>query len=324
MEPEAPAAVPTDTAEGIVSRAERVVDAAKAILDGQSGPWLVDNLRTSVQTRLFGAEAELPDADEFGSLLTDSEDIRLVPSGDFAFAVLASRPEALLQGAFKVRLRPDIFGAFTTVRQKRAWYLTSTDEIVLGDPYSTPAEGALPLPKRSLNDELAVRREFLATLPTGDGRSLLEEALEDDRPFAAFSKTLHRTTFVRRWQLFRFHRLFKTMWEWLDKHELDWPSGWLLATMPKRRTSAGPVKLPKPAQPPSGAGPQAEGSRKGPDGARKEPARTEPGSGGAQASPTETDARRHLASALSELGPEELARISIPADLVLKILASVR
>ena len=313
-------------------------------LSEHKGPCSVEALHRRMLKQ--GAGAARTEIGDFVDNLRAIADIWLVPTDHQLLAIPAGGAAVILEGPVKFRLRPDVFTAFTTVKEGATWYLPQEDRMVPGSLSRAPARGAVRVPQRTFDAELEMRRDFIDLLPGGGSRDLLEDALEEDRPYAAFSKALHRTDFVRRWHRFRFNCVFNQVWEWLNENGLEWPKGWLQVNKPKggrttgaRRTGQG-VRGPSTGSDggPPGAARLPEGTAsEATDGIVAGPAKAATGATGATGAtasgsptarpdelPEEGTPQERLAALIGQLNNEELGRISIPADLVLKILGTRR
>ena len=281
---------------------------ARAVAAGR-GPLSVEDLHRELLDP--GSDQVRIGIESFVALIEEMEEVWLVPSGEAVLAIPAGEGKAVLEGPVKFRLRSDVFSAFTTVREGGTWYLPEEDRMVAGSLHRSPQEGAVMIPQRSFRGELTIRQAFIEQLPQGVKRDLLADALDGDRPFAAFSKTLHRTSHVRGWHHFRFNLIFKDIRAWLAQNDLDWHPGWLEPPAARGGRSNGAA---------SPAVVEAESA----DEAATPPAppTTKPAEPDAPAEP-ETP-RQLLARAIADLSSEELSRISIPADLVLAILEARR
>ena len=299
-----------------MSDLDRIGATVRTVLeDGEDAPYSLASLTAAVEAKLADDGVGPMSEDAFLELLSQlREDVWIVPIQTERLAVPAGRPDAILDGEIKYRLRPDIFGAFATFGGPATWYLPDKDCMVGSKDSQRPSESAVLVEPTTTELELDIRRDFIDSIAVGEPGNALAEALEDPRPFAAFSRVLHQTPFVHLWNAYRFGRIFTRIWEWLDGNGLEWHPGWLVAVLH-------PVRSHLPGRD------AAEGANGG------EPARARDGreeeNDRSKSRPTTSNQRgasshnlalQHLSDALAALPPAELSRISIPADLVLKMM----
>jgi len=218
--------------------------AVRTVLEaGNDGPVGLSSLRIAVKSRLDEGGVEhdgLADNTGFLDLIrTLSNYAWVVPVGSDWLVVPAGRPEAIVNGKIRYRLRPDIFKAFATFGTKETSYIPETDRMVRTKGVE-PGTKAVRVKSTTMEFELDLRREFIHDLPAGEHRSALDATLKEDRPFAAFSKELHRSPFVASWNTFRFGRIYSRIWYWVESNGLQWHPAWLVASVPP------PPPLPKP------------------------------------------------------------------------------
>jgi hypothetical protein len=181
-----------------------------------------------------------------------------------------------------VGLRPDLFAALTKINPSRhPWYDPEQDVVVWLETDSHGETALIPFPKASLENELAVRREFVELEEDTRSTALLREALESPQPLQAFTAIVRAEQLQRRWHEFRTQALIERLQKWSTEFGLIWNERWLTSGARTRTVDRTPHHK-------RGAG------------------------------NSETVLRSLLA-----LEPSDLGRISVPLDIVLRIVGQL-
>lgn len=212
------------------------------------------------------------------SLARPGQDMLIVPAG---------RPELLTetrQSEEMVGLRPDIFNAFTRINPiRKPWYDSDQDSVAwVAEP---GADGLIPIPSPTLEDEILVRRSFVESLEDERPKALLLGSLATARPLQAFSAIIRAEQLHRRWHEFRTQALVDRIQSWAHQFSLNWNEKWLTSGSIAKQNSL--LDAPRASR---------------------------------LAQPTEVALSADSVAILSRLEPSDLARIMVPLDVVLKLL----
>jgi hypothetical protein len=204
-------------------------------------------------------------------------------------AVPAERPDLLLAGREDAHVRKDLFDAFTRINpRQRAWYDRATDAIRWVDRGSDEPEGnLLQLPELTEETETTLRREFVDNVQDDSAKAVLLSSLEGTLPLRAFSAAVHASGLQGAWRRFVTRRVLERIRDWAAQAEIPWGHSWVHEdeSAAPRLTSV----------------------------VNKSNVR-------AGASTIAADlARRNLLQAITNLPDEDLARIPIPMDVVLRM-----
>jgi hypothetical protein len=190
-------------------------------------------LRVAEQRGLTYPPAGTPDI-KFSDFLRQFENRLIVlrrPGRDILVAP-ADNPQLLVESSDKDRsaeFREDIFQAFTIIpkpAEGRPWYSVRDDQI----RWMTDAEdktGLIQIPPATWDNEVAIRRSFVDSLPEGFARQRLSAALESQYALRDFKAALAAARKLRDWHHYRFDFLVKTIRQWCTQNGLSWLDGWL-------------------------------------------------------------------------------------------------
>jgi hypothetical protein len=217
----------------------------------------------------------------FGSLLTVLPRI-----GQDILVAPFDKPE-LLNTSGQTQLREDIFEAFTRIPRetppKEPWYERNTDKFrwATVDEILPPLEYA-KIPPATFEQELDDRRAF-ASSPEFDPeiRDSLLATLQDHAALWAFSGVVRERGLAHKWHFFRFRALVLRIRNWCTSEGLEWREDWL-----RSRTD-------QPSQTrPSNLSDLIDGSQN----------------------------QYRVEGFMKNLSDEDVKRISVPLDIVLKLL----
>jgi hypothetical protein len=198
------------------------------------------------------------------------------------------RPELLvISNTQQTQIREDFFEAFTRIPResppKEPWYERSTDSIRWASAFETlPPLEFVRIPPATLEQELADRRNFSSSTEIEPQvRQTLLATLGDHAALWAFSGVLKEYGLAYKWHLFRFRALVLRIRAWCNSENIDWREDWL---------------LPKADQPSRTKEMTLQAFIDGP----RNPYRIE--------------------GFMKNLSDEDMKRISVPLDIVLKLL----
>jgi hypothetical protein len=127
-------------------------------------------------------------------------------------------------------LRRDLFEALTLIPREGVatpFYLRASDKVIWAEPGTAVADDAIPFPAISLDDAIAERKAFSSQAPTPDAREALERSLLDSKPLRTFTEVLRRQGLLHGWHQFRLGRMLERLRSWSAANEIDWRSEWL-------------------------------------------------------------------------------------------------
>lgn len=189
-------------------------------------------LQPAVSRAAAAADLEFPPVPEMGFqefLLQFPSTIWVFarPGQDF-LAVPAGRADLLMKEEKWLRIRRDLFGAFTRVSTSlHNWYLPTSDQVVTSRSTVPPDESAITITGPTIESEVELRKDFINDLKDEDMKAHLEQALSDQRPFSAFSKALHGTPLISDWHQFRFVKILERVRSWATEKDLPWNESWI-------------------------------------------------------------------------------------------------
>lgn len=252
-----------------------------------AGPVAGARLRGLVAQRAANAGLTFPDPTKtFGEFLAQFPDVVFVhrrPGRDM-LVVPGDNVEMLSSANEAPRsstVRQDFFEALTLlprINEGRAVYLPSNDTVYWPKIGETPSADAVLLPEVTLERLLDERKEFAAQAGSQELRAALENSLHGQKPIQGFSEVLRAHGLARTWHLFRVGKVLARLKQWSQDAGLTWRSDWFLEG---EQVSA-----------------QAQATAPGPSGV--------------------SSVQEFLSSLSAVLKEEDLARISIPLDLVAK------
>lgn len=165
----------------------------------------------------------------FNSLLTV-----LPRDGQDILVAPSDKPELLITSdAGQTQLREDIFEAFTHIPRetppKEPWYDPGTDKIrwATVDEIST-ASGLVKIPTATVEQEIEDRKDF-ASSPEIDAevREGLLATLGDHSGLWAFSRALKDNGLAHKWHFFRFRALVLRIRKWCESQQIAMRVDWL-------------------------------------------------------------------------------------------------
>jgi hypothetical protein len=168
----------------------------------------------------------------FGSLLTV-----LPRDGQDILVVPIDKPELLnTSDTGQTEIREDLFEAFTHIPResppREPWYERNTDKI----RWATANEALLPMefakiPPATLEQELEDRRSF-ASSPEIDSqiRDSLLATLQDHAALWAFSRIVKERGLSHKWHFSRFRALVSRIRTWCTNEHIQWREDWLCST----------------------------------------------------------------------------------------------
>jgi len=151
----------------------------------------------------------------------------------------------------------------------------------------TSPDSLVPIDPATLSSEIQLRGDFIATIEE-PLRSQLSKTLEDSRPLQTFGKVVQETQLNILWHSFRTKRVLEKIQRWASEKKVEWKDAWLTQGRTVNRGKEREFGLPAPSG-------HLEGRR------------------------TEGDPLHLL---FSGLDAADIQRISIPLDLVLKVLSA--
>lgn len=206
----------------------------------------------------------------------------------------ADRPELLGEfaegGDAAKRLREDIFTGMTQIGgDEMPVYLKDTDRVIWTSVATRPSfADAIDFPGSSLEKETKLRRDFAdQAVQDQEARAALHAALATTGPLKSFTAALHSARLFKEWHVFRFNAMSRELAQWAARNNLQWRDNWLSLAEPKMVAVAG-------APAPTEAGIPEQVAVAG---------------------------REKWLDLAARLSDEDIARISIPLDIVLRLIA---
>lgn len=185
-------------------------------------------------------------------------------------------------------IRRDLFEAFTFVKNSSApWYNTASDSVEwlpAGNP--DPNDSTLKkIPAVTLSDAIDDRKKFIETLENSAWQTALHSSLTDVNSLSAFSKCIVKLGLLPDWHKFRLTILTQRISDWVKAAGIEWKDAWLTTSLRGEDT----LQLDKEIS--------------------NEPSR---------------QWRQAMLMLTQSLNQEDLSRISVPLDIVLKTLVQRR
>ncbi len=211
-----------------------------------------------------------------------------VPGADLLVAP-ADRPALLAEGASSARqakpgIRRDLFAALTFVSDKLFYYDPASDAVIGMLAGDVAPDGAIPLPPTSF-EVLVARAAPFAENQSGAARDALLASLTTSTPIADFLRVVNEQRLRPQWHDFRTQQLTEVLRSWAAGNNIPFQSTWLTSTA-DGTTSDERVAI------------------------------------GSEMS----DRQRRFASELllSALSEDDIKRVSVPLDVVLKLIGVTR
>ena len=148
----------------------------------------------------------------------------------------ADMPELLTAGIVDSgvnRIREDIFRALTQINKSNTgaqYYLPSSDEIVWIENDQPKPLGAVPFPKASLDQEILDRRAFIDSLPSPlsqDTKTLLLVALDSPSPLGSFTSVVRDQGLHHVWHRYRMAAVLQRLRAWCKQNDTPWSETWI-------------------------------------------------------------------------------------------------
>lgn len=224
----------------------------------------------------------------FGSFLEQFQDLLFVqrrPGRDM-LCVPADRLAMLSapsEAPQSAVLRRDIFDALTIIPGAHGGplYIRSSDSVLWPNAGTEVPVDGIALPYATQESAIQDRRDFSAQATTKAMRAILEESLQHARPLRSFSEAVRAHGLARDWHQFRVGRLLERLKAWSKEKDVPWRTDWFLGAEQVADQALG----------------------------------TAPG-------PTGTSSAQDFLSALAAVMKEsDMARISVPLDLVARAWA---
>ena len=197
------------------------------------------------------------------------------------------RPELLTASTSpntRARVREDFFSALTTIPNPATpsdfFYMPQTDRIERIAEGEQVDPSAVPLPATSFEREVSIRADFARAIEPGLEASTLLESLAGRKPLANFTNTVRAHGMSKQWHQFRLEHLVRDLKDWSDQRAVPWQPSWISGA-PERTVA---VALPSISD--SSSAPMND----------------------------------LFAAFVGKLSAEDMARINVPLDLVLKLL----
>lgn len=145
----------------------------------------------------------------------------------------ADRPELLVDSSDHdlVGIRNDLFRAFTQVWvTELPWYRRTDDSVTWSkeQPEGLPGEW-IAIPRAELESELRIRREFATQLTDSENREILLRTLETEHPLTEFARAVARLRHKAAWHTFRVRGIAERLRRWADETGVDWRDEWLVS-----------------------------------------------------------------------------------------------
>jgi hypothetical protein len=224
--------------------------------------------------------------ERFGSLLQSMPD-KIALKHEFGSDLLAA-PKGKEYLFFKRKvekgsaIRQDLFRAFSQFGSaQQPFYDRNTDRVTSLDLRPEDTTRFVEIPPRTVEAEIELRRQFAASLADAVlSAKLFADLNAPQRELANFSGTVRSSGCLRDWLAFKNRNILERMRDWASVNGVQWNESWI--------------------ETPAGAHAQST---------------VQHGSGDDQSSLT-----LGLVNALGQLSDEDLRRISVPLDIVIRLL----
>ena len=271
-----------------------LIEALDVATEHATKPVAAARLRNVLGTVAKGQDLDYPPGGmvtgRFFEFITAFQDevIYVRHSGGDLWVAPAGSPELLTAtkpdgSQSQVGIRRDLFESFTTFDALRcAWYSPQSDTVLWQD-ITAPQLPApwVQLPAAEIPNAIADRRAFIQTLEDPLLREQLTEAVSKPRGLADFATLVRERGLQPVWHRYWVKLLTDRIRDWANGAGLTWNSAWI-TTSPKGANSE---SQPKPA-----------------------------------AAAVDREWRNNLAALFQALDEEDLQRISIPLDIVVRAL----
>ena len=154
----------------------------------------------------------------------------------------ANKPELLLHAREwpAPSIRQDIFNAFTRISvEERPWYDRERDAVVWLKKDAVP-DSTVPvsIPSVTLEAAVEVRKAFVATVDPSQSKEL-EAALTSSQPLALFTNVIRSRGLQRLWHVFRSERLAESISAWAKAAGIPFREEWFGGALPQFVPSEG-------------------------------------------------------------------------------------
>lgn len=138
------------------------------------------------------------------------------------------------------RVRDDLFRALTQIRNKNKngaeqYYLSGSDKLVWMEKDQPKPSDAVPFPPASLEQEILDRRTF-AELPASplsqQARDLLLEALTSPSPLGSFTSVVRDLGLHQHWHRYRMSAVLQRLRAWCNQNNVTWSVTWIVEDKP--------------------------------------------------------------------------------------------
>ena len=157
--------------------------------------------------------------------------------------VPADMPELFTKEAIdsnSARVRDDLFSALTQISNKNKngaeqYYLSGSDELVWLEKDQPKPSDAVPFPQASLEQEILDRRTFadLQASPLSQkARSLLLEALTSPSPLGSFTSVVRGQGLHQYWHRYRMSAVLQRLRAWCSQNNVTWSTTWIVEDKP--------------------------------------------------------------------------------------------
>lgn len=242
-----------------------------------------------------GLDFPPPQYNNFSKFVETFSDLLLIQRrvGQDFLVVPADMPELFTAEAIdsdSSRVRDDLFRALTQISHRdkndaEQYYLPSSDKIVWLEKDQPKPSDAVPFPQASFEQEILDRRSFaeLSTSPLSlEDRTLLLAALNSPSPLGSFTSAVRDQDLHQHWHRYRMSAVLQRLRTWCSQNDVTWGTTWVVdKPLPNKALPLITTTLPNKA--------------------------------------FELSGRDFLTSLADVATTEELARIQVPLDLVIKV-----
>lgn len=163
--------------------------------------------------------------------------------GSDFLVVPADMPElftAAIADSNSNRVRDDLFRALTKISNKinnsvEQYYVPSRDEIVLLEKDQPKPSGAVSFPQGSLEQEILDRRTF-AEQPSSplspEARALLLASLNTPSPLGSFTNVVREQGLHQYWHHYRMSAVLRRLRAWCIQNNVPWNATWVVEVKP--------------------------------------------------------------------------------------------
>jgi hypothetical protein len=196
-------------------------------------PILGTHFRSAVDD-VISRRGERPPSESFTKFIQILErypDVLLVlrrPGEDFLVAP-ADRRDAFARQVQEqwLRIRHDIFQAFTTISDNKPFYDKTSDKVVWrsGDDPEPIPEQLSEIESATAESEVRLRHDFAERQEAPKAHLLA--ALETPLPLQSFGQAIKDLGLQASWHRFRTERVIEKMQLWASTNRIDWKDAWL-------------------------------------------------------------------------------------------------